>query len=76
MLNRLLSRWVWTRLSLKVMPVMVIQRKSLMEPAYDICGVILVMVKNFASQPMKRSREVIRKQQKEMNDDKRLAVKM
>ena len=76
MLNRLLSRWVWTRLSLKVMPVMVIQRKSLMEPAYDICGVILVMVKNFASQPRKRSMEVIRKQQKEMNDVKRLAVKM
>ena len=28
-----------------------------MEPAYDICGVILVMVKNFASQPRKRSSE-------------------
>ena len=39
------------------MPVMLIQRKNLMEPAYGICSVILVMVKNFARQSRKRSSE-------------------
>ena len=47
-----------------------------MEPAYDTCSVIMVLVKSFISQLRKRSMKVTRKQQKEMNDVKRLAVKM